>query len=78
MHVKDNLVVVCMGNRYGLDGFGFEPQWSQKVFLFPHPSRPAQGPSHPSVSWASEDFPSDKSEGGGVTLCRIQDIVSFT
>jgi hypothetical protein len=38
--------VVGMATRYGLDGPGIESQWGRD---FPHPSRPALGPTQPPV-----------------------------
>jgi len=36
---------------YGLDGPGFKPQWKQKIFSSPYPSRPALGPNQPPLQW---------------------------
>ena len=39
---------VGRATRYGLDGPGIEPRWGRD---FPHPSRPALGPTQPPVQW---------------------------
>ena len=39
---------VGIATRYGLDGPGIESQWGRD---FPHLSRPALGPTQPSVHW---------------------------
>jgi len=39
---------VGIATRYGLDGPGIEYRWGRD---FPHPSRPAVGPTQPSVQW---------------------------
>ena len=39
---------VCIATRYGLDGPGIESRWGRE---FPHPSRPALGPTQPPVQW---------------------------
>ena len=39
---------VGIATRYGLDGPGIESQWGRD---FPHPSRPALGPTQPPVQW---------------------------
>jgi hypothetical protein len=41
--------VVGIATRYGLDGPGIESWWRRD---FPHPSRPALGPTQPPVQWA--------------------------
>jgi len=43
---RDNPVGVA--TRYGLDGPGIESWWGQD---FPHPSRPALGPTQPPIQW---------------------------
>ena len=37
---------VGIATRYGLDGPGIESRWGRD---FPHPSRPALGPTHPPI-----------------------------
>ena len=39
---------VGIATRYGLDGPGIESWWEQD---FPHPSRPALGPTQPPTQW---------------------------
>ena len=39
---------VDIATRYGLDGPGIESRWGKD---FPHPSRPALGPTQPPVQW---------------------------
>jgi hypothetical protein len=39
---------VGIATRYGLDGPGIESRWGRD---FPHPSRPALGPTLPSIQW---------------------------
>jgi hypothetical protein len=39
---------VGIATRYGLDGPGIEYRWGRD---FPHPSRPALGPTKPPVQW---------------------------
>jgi hypothetical protein len=53
---------VGIATRYGLDGPGIESRWGQD---FPHPSRPALGPTQPPTHWV-ESFPGVKRPGRGV------------
>ena len=39
---------VGIATRYGLDGLGIVSRWGRD---FPHPSRPALGPTQPPVQW---------------------------
>jgi hypothetical protein len=51
--------VVSTATTYGLDGPGIESRWGRN---FPHPSRPALGPTQPPIQWV----PRVKRSGGGV------------
>jgi hypothetical protein len=44
---------VGIATNYGINGPGIESHWSE----FPHPSRPALGPKHLPIQWATGPFP---------------------
>jgi len=43
-------ISVGIATRYGLEGPGIEFRWTRD---FPHPSRPALGPTQPTMQWAT-------------------------
>ena len=54
---------VGIATRYGLDGPGIESWWGRD---FPHPPRPALGPTQPPMQWVPGSFPGVKRQGRGV------------
>jgi hypothetical protein len=46
--LKDHNSSIGIATRYGLDGPGIESQWGKN---FPHPSRPALGPTQSPIQW---------------------------
>jgi hypothetical protein len=54
---------IGIATRYGLDGAGIESRWGRD---FPHPSRPALGPTQPPIQWVTGLSPEDKASRGVV------------
>ena len=52
--------VFSIATRYGLDGTGIESRWRRD---FPHPSRPALGPTQPPIKWVLGILPGGKAAG---------------
>lgn len=55
---RDNIVGIA--SLQGLDGQGIESGWSRDL---PHHSRPAPGPTQPSVQCVTVLFPGSKAAG---------------
>jgi hypothetical protein len=43
--------IVGIATCYGLDGSGLEPRCGQEIFTFPHPYKPALGPTQAPIQW---------------------------
>ena len=52
--------VVGIATRNGLDGLGIESRWGRD---FPHPPRPALGPTQPHIQWVPGLLPGGKAAG---------------
>ena len=60
---RDRDSSVDIATRYGLVGLGIESRWGR---YFPHPSRPALGPTQPPVQWVPGFSRGVKRPGRGV------------
>ena len=67
---QDRDISVGTATRYGLEGPGIETRWRRD---FPHPSRPALGPTQLPVQWVPGHFPGGKERPGrGVDHPRLK------
>ena len=58
---RDSVIVIATSS--GLEGPGIESRWGRD---FPHPFRPALGPTRPPIQYTSGLFPEHKTAGRGV------------
>jgi hypothetical protein len=59
-HLVGRHSVVGIANLYGMEDPGIESRWGRD---FPHPSRPALGPTQPHVQWVPVLFSGGKAAG---------------
>ena len=57
MNIADQVSLVSIATRYGLNGLGLESRWGRD---FPRQSRPALGPTQPLIQWTSGIFAAGK------------------
>jgi hypothetical protein len=60
---------VGIATRYGLEGPGIEARWGGRDF--PHPSRPALGPTQPPIQWVPGLFQGQSGRGVALTTHPI-------
>ena len=63
LHNVGRVSSVGIATHYGLDGPGIESRWGRN---FPHPSRPALGPTSSPINWFRISFPGVKRPGRSV------------
>jgi hypothetical protein len=56
--IRDSTVGIA--TRYGLDGSGIESRWGRD---FPHPTRPALGPTQPPIKLVPVPLPGGRAAG---------------